>query len=398
MLPDIDNHIKYMKLALDLAAKAKGFTAPNPMAGCVIVQNDRVIGSGFHKKAGENHAEVNALLDAKKKHNIHNFSKTTAYVTLEPCCHYGKTGPCTLELIKHNVGKVIVAMLDPNTLVAGKGIEELKRAGIEVILLEGYNQDLDQKIYNLNRGFIYRMTKNRPFIRSKIAASLDGRVALHNGESKWITNDSARQDVHKYRAYSDAIVTTANTVMIDNPSLNCRLTLEQLNLVDNNYSYIKQPTRVILDKDLITSLDSKVYVLDNNCIIITSLDNQNKNHKVNQFNQLGIKLYYLPLLNNYFDMNKVWELLAELGYNDVMIEAGGRFNGHLLTTKNLVDEWVIYQSGLIMGPGAMEMFNLASSNESKGYNDSMDALFKLKCKQIEQLGDNWRLIMSSFEK
>lgn len=388
-----------MSLALDLAAKAKGFTAPNPLVGCIIVQNDQILGQGFHQKAGENHAEVNALLDAKKNHNINDFSNTTAYVTLEPCCHYGKTGPCTSELIQHKISKVVIAMLDPNTLVAGRGAESLRQAGIEVILLEGYDQDLDRKVCNLNKGFIYRMTQNRPFIRSKIAASLDGRVALNNGVSKWITNDIAREDVHKFRAYSDAIITTASTVICDNPSLNSRLTLEQLNLNECDYSDIKQPVRVIIDKDLDTSPDSKVYTINNNCLIITSSENPRDQHqaeKLAKFNQLGIKLYYLPLINNYFDINNLWRLLAELGCNEVMVEAGGRFNGHLLA-NNLVDEWLVYQSGLIMGAGAKDMFQLARNTEETteaiAYNDSMDSLFKLKCKHIKQLGDNWRLIL-----
>lgn len=427
------DHDKYMAIALELAAKAKGYTAPNPMVGCVLVKNHEIIGQGYHVEAGTPHAEINAITDAKAACNSDKIAGSICYVSLEPCCHFGKTGPCVDALIEAKVAHVVCAIEDPNPLVAGKGIAKLEQHGIKVTVGVKAGEALE-----LNRGFISRITKGRPFIRSKIAASLDGCVALANGQSKWITSSLSRNDVHHYRLFSDALVTTANTVIADNPSLNCRLNESEV------CKTIKQPLRVVIDTKLRTSPEAKIYNIDSNCIIVTSDKNyilpftryslrlapqgtyrgdqtkinrsgfrgqaaesssggtyENSNNvqhfitpeiedKLTKFKKLGIKIYYLPIKNNFLDMLKLWKLLAELGCNDVMIEAGAILNGYLLQ-NNLVDEWIIYQSGLLMGAGAQNMFRL--NHEAEPF-DSMSGLFKLKCKQITQLKDNWRIICS----
>lgn len=380
-----DNHSQYMGLALALAAKARGYTAPNPMVGCVLVNNQEVIGQGFHHATGMAHAEVEAINNAINNGYQYKLAGATCYVSLEPCCHYGKTGPCTDALIKAGIKEVYVACLDPNPHVSGKGVVALKQAGIKV-----YIGLKESEAKDLNQGFISRVTANKPYVRSKIAASLDAKIALHNGQSKWITNSQSRQDVHQYRLYSDAIVTTANTILADDPSLNCRV-----NEAHDDYRYIKQPLRVVIDKHLETCPESNIFNLDQNCIVVTleatlkAINIEKNQDKLNRFNQLGIKVYSLGSDGSHnIDIKQLWELLAELGCNDIMIEAGSNFNGYLLK-HNLVDEWVIYQSGILMGAGARPIFDINSEDSPF---DSMQGLFKLKCVDVQQFGDNWRLI------
>lgn len=381
-----EQHLKFMQLALQLAKQARGCTAPNPMVGCVIVKDNNIIGSGYHHQAGQHHAEINAILSvAAQKADSNKDSlatvNTDCYVTLEPCCHYGKTGPCVEQIIKAQFKTVIIAMEDPNPLVAGKGVAALKAAGIQVI-----TGICEEEAKELNKGFISRITRHRPYIRSKIAASLDGCIALENGQSKWITNSLARQDVHLMRSYSDAIVTTASTVLADNPKLNARLNITR------QHTDVKQPIRVVIDKNLVTTSKYDIYNQDiaKTIIISSNASINNKEHrdKLNTFDKQGVAVYTLPLdkITNRFNMVDLWHFLAELGCNDVMVEAGGIFNSHLLLHNN-VDEWFIYQSGLIMGNQARKMFSLQSE-------DSMSKLFKLKCKHVRQLDDNWLLVLS----
>lgn len=376
---DNNLHQHYMRLALKLAKQGAGNTAPNPMVGCVFVKNGQVIGQGYHKKCGEDHAEVNAINNVKDKADIKN---SICYVTLEPCCHYGKTGPCADELIKYEIKQVVIAVLDPNPLVAGKGVALLKKASVEVTIGVCESEAAD-----LNRGFFSRVKNNRPFVYSKIAASLDGGVALANGQSKWITNELCREDVHQLRAASDAIVTTAATILADD----CRLTARL-------QGQTKQPLRVVIDKNLDTDVEYGIYSDIARTIIITTVNldvdapqDKTTAEKIKKFKEANIALYNLGLDNHTNNINilAVWELLAELGCNNVMIEAGGRFNSYLLK-NNLVDEWVIYQSGLIMGGQAQNMFDIETEQHS------MSDLFKLKCKQIKQFGDNWRVILSPY--
>ncbi|MBP9721996.1 MAG: bifunctional diaminohydroxyphosphoribosylaminopyrimidine deaminase/5-amino-6-(5-phosphoribosylamino)uracil reductase RibD [Gammaproteobacteria bacterium] len=373
------SHEYYMTLALELAQRGRGHTAPNPMVGCVIVKNNQVIATGYHQKAGCNHAEVNAIETARFSQTV--LKDSTVYATLEPCCHTGKTGPCTEALIKAEVKTIVIAMLDPNPLVSGKGISLLQAAGIEIIL--GVCESQAQKI---NPGFISRITKNRPYIRSKIAASLDGRVALQNGESKWITNELCRQDGHLLRYYSDAIVTTANTVLADDPMLTVRNVDigVDIGLID------KQPLRVVIDRNLVTNPSYKVFQEQDlaKTVLITSnladKNNSNNLELLDQFKANNITVYSLENLDM---ISNLWTFLGELGCNDVLVESGGKFNGYLLANQ-LVDEWIIYQSGLIMGSDAQSMFGINNLG-------SMSGLFKLKCEHIKQIDSDWRLTLKS---
>ncbi|MGZ5076118.1 MAG: bifunctional diaminohydroxyphosphoribosylaminopyrimidine deaminase/5-amino-6-(5-phosphoribosylamino)uracil reductase RibD, partial [Methylobacter sp.] len=237
----------YMAQAIALAKKGRYTTDPNPRVGCVLVRDDTVIGQGWHAKAGQGHAEVEALK------NLADAKGATAYVTLEPCSHHGRTPPCSDALIKAGVSRVVAAMQDPNPKVSGRGLAKLEAAGIEVVC--GVLQD---DALSLNRGFIKRMTDNRPFVRSKLAMSLDGRTAMASGESKWITSDQARADVHRLRAESSAILTGINTVLADDPALTARIDEEVL-----------QPVRVVLDTHLQMPVTAQMVKLPGRSLILT---------------------------------------------------------------------------------------------------------------------------------
>lgn len=374
----LKSHDYFMEYALNLAQKGRGQTAPNPIVGCIIVKNNQIIGAGYHRKAGFNHAEIEALESCIKNGHKNNIIDSIVYVTLEPCCHIGKTGPCVEALIKHQIKTVVIAIKDPNPLVAGLGIDKLQTAGIEVIL-----GVCAVEAYDINKGFFTRITKNRPFIRSKIAASLDGKIALKNGESKWITNEECRQDVHLLRSYSDAIVTTAQTVIADNPAMTVRMNEQPI-------EHSKYPIRIVLDQNLATDPAAKIYQdqqLARTIIITTKrcLEHKSNADKLQIFRNNKIDII---ALGDDLNIVTLWQFLAELDCNDVLIEAGGRFNAYLLTNK-LVDEWVIYQSGLIMGNSAQNMFNYESNAHS------LSGLFKLKCEHIKRFESDWRLTFSS---
>lgn len=353
----------FMARALRLAEKGRFTTDPNPRVGCILVKNGRIIGEGFHEKAGFAHAEINALKNATE--DTHG---ATAYVTLEPCSHHGKTPPCCDALIAAGIKRLVVAMKDPNPLVSGRGLERCKAAGIEVIC-DVLRTDAEK----LNRGFISRMTTNRPFIRSKIAMSLDGRTALNNGESKWITSPEARADVQHFRAESAAILTGIGTVLADNPSLNARVDFPVL-----------QPIRVILDSRLKMPLTSKMASLEGRTLILTcSADKQKKTALKNN----GFEIYVLPELNGRLDLHAVITFLAEQDINNVFVEAGATLNGALLEA-DLVNEWLIYIAPCILGNkgrGAFALPELQSMAEKKN----------LKWRESRQIGQDLRLILTN---
>ena len=234
---------RYMNLCLELALKGKGKVEPNPLVGCIIVKHDKVIGKGYHKKLGTNHAEVNAIHNALK--TTKNLRGSTLYVNLEPCSHFGKTPPCSDLIIKHKIKRVVIGLKDPNPIVNGKGITRLKKAGI--IVSCGV---LQQKCIEINEKFIINVTQNRPYITIKIAQSIDGKIALNNFNSKWITDIFSREFAHKLRSQNDCILIGRNTVIHDNPELTVR-----------HLKSIKQPVRIVIDKDL--KLVSKYKLLKN---------------------------------------------------------------------------------------------------------------------------------------
>jgi diaminohydroxyphosphoribosylaminopyrimidine deaminase / 5-amino-6-(5-phosphoribosylamino)uracil reductase len=341
----------YMARALYLARKGLYTTDPNPHVGCVLVKNGKIIGEGWHKRAGQAHAEVDAINNATE-----NPADATAYVTLEPCSHHGRTPPCCEALIKTGVKRVVAAMLDPNPLVAGKGLKLLEQAGITV-----KSGILEPDARELNRGFILRMTQSRPFVRSKLAMSLDGRTAMASGESQWITSPEARADVQRLRAESSAILTGINTVLADDPSLTARTDKE-----------VVQPVRVVLDSKLQMPTNAKMLGLTGRTIILTCIQSNTvrpelveghaKKHQ--ELQKAGFEVHCLPEKNGRLKLNEVIKFLAEQEINEVLVEAGAVLNGALLA-ENLVDEWIIYMAPKILGDQGRGLFHLTGLDKIK---------------------------------
>lgn len=321
-----------MAQALQLAEKGLYSTSPNPRVGCVVVRDREVVGSGWHQRAGGPHAEINALTAAGSAAR-----GAVAYVTLEPCSHHGKTPPCGNALIAAGIKRVIIAMEDPNPLVAGKGAALLRQAGVEVIA--GL---METQAKALNAGFILRMTQQRPWVRLKIAASLDGKTALNNGASQWITSEPARRDGHRLRARSCAVLTGIGTVLADNPELNVRYVETP-----------RQPLRVILDSDLRIPADAKVLRTGRALIFTASLSDE----KVTVLRGMGASVIPLPGTDGKVDLAKMMRVLASFEINELLVEAGPKLNGALIQA-GLVDEMVIYLAPYLIGDAARGMAQL----------------------------------------
>ena len=348
----------YMARAIHLAKKGRYTTDPNPRVGCVLVRDDVVIGEGWHVKAGFGHAEVEALK------SVQNAQGSTAYVTLEPCSHHGKTPPCCDALIKAGVRRVVAAMQDPNPLVAGRGLDKLKAAGIEVTC-----GVLEEDAIALNRGFIKRMTENRPFVRSKLAMSLDGRTAMASGESKWITSAEARVDVHRLRAESSAILTGINTVLADDPALNARVEWD-----------VVQPVRVVLDSELNMPVTAQMAKLPGRSLILTCSQD---NHKQQALQEAGFEVYKLADKQGRLDLLAVMNFLGQQQINELLVEAGSILNGALLA-EGLVDEWVFYMAPCIFGDQGRGLFSLPGLQQ-------MADKKQLKLRDVRQVGQDLKL-------
>jgi diaminohydroxyphosphoribosylaminopyrimidine deaminase/5-amino-6-(5-phosphoribosylamino)uracil reductase len=327
----------YMAEALALAANGLYDTKPNPAVGCVLVKNGRVIARGWTAPAGGPHAERVALKAAGAEAR-----GATAYVTLEPCCHQGRTGPCTRALIEAGVARVVYAGRDPNPRVNGAGARELEAVGVRV---EGGL--LEKEAEPLNRGFFARMRRGRPWVRCKIAASLDGRTALANGESQWITGAAARADVHRWRALSGAVVTGSGTVLRDDPSLDARRAESG---IDSKLG-IKQPLRVILDSRLRTPPTARTLSVPGEVLIFTILAGDEAQGVLER---AGARVEQVPG-EEHCDLGRVLARLAELEVNDVWLEAGARLDGAFLQAR-LVDELIVYMAPRLLGDGARGMF------------------------------------------
>lgn len=325
---------KFMAQAIRLAERGIYTTSPNPRVGCVIVKDGEVIGEGFHMKAGEGHAEVNALSMAGDK-----AKGSTAYVTLEPCSHFGRTPPCAKALIDAGVAKVIAAMVDPNPQVSGRGLAMLEQAGIAT-----QSGLLEQDAKVLNRGFIKRMTLDLPYVRCKLASSLDGKTAMASGESQWITSKAARQDVQKLRAQSCAIISGADSILIDNARMNVRWS--ELGEVKNYYSQenIRQPVRIVIDTKNRLTPDLAFFTEESPVLLIrTSIENtQQWPHFVEE-----VKLPSTSI-STHADLAALIKMLVDKGFNDVLIESGMTLAGAFIE-QNLVDELVLYQAPKLMG-------------------------------------------------
>lgn len=366
MISDKDQF--YMQQAIELAKLGRFTTPPNPNVGCVIVKDDHIIGEGYHQKAGEPHAEVYALIMAGNK-----AQGATAYVTLEPCSHFGRTPPCADALIKAGITRVVVAMQDPNPSVAGNGIKRLRDAGIEVIVGVLYEQ-----AEAINKGFLKCMRTGIPYVQLKLASSLDGKIAMASGESKWITSSTARQDVQQYRAQASCILSTRATVQADNASLTVRYN-ELPNEIRKIYPLenIRQPVRVIIDSQNRLTGDENI------------------------FSQLGetwiVRKQYIPIIKpntkliiessdqNYIDLV---ELLKELGknqINSVWVEAGAHLAGALIE-QDLVDELIIYYAPKLLGHNAKDLCVLPNLKKL-----SLAPQFQFE--SVKAIGDDLKIIL-----
>jgi diaminohydroxyphosphoribosylaminopyrimidine deaminase/5-amino-6-(5-phosphoribosylamino)uracil reductase len=318
---------RHMARALELARRGLTTAHPNPRVGCVLVRDDAVIGEGWHRAAGEAHAEVNAIAAAGGR-----AEGATAYVTLEPCASTGKTGPCTEALIRAGVIRVVFAVDDPSQHPEGRRSAAFEQAGIEVV-----NGLMQAEARKLNEGFLMRISQHRPFVRMKVAASLDGATAMRNGESQWITGEPARQDVQKLRAMSGAIMTGVGTVLADDP----RLTVRDTSLVT------RQPLRVVIDSRLRTPPAARLLAQPGERAVFCTED-----HGREALEQCGAAVYRVAADSGRVDLSEVLPKLAELGINDVLVEAGPGLSGSLLAGGH-VDELVIYQAPHMMGSETM---------------------------------------------
>jgi diaminohydroxyphosphoribosylaminopyrimidine deaminase / 5-amino-6-(5-phosphoribosylamino)uracil reductase len=337
---------EFMARALELARRGLYTTTPNPRVGCVIVRDGAVIGEGWHEMAGQPHAEINALADVARKVGTGATARgATVYVTLEPCSHHGRTPPCADALIDAGITRVVAAMRDPNPLVAGEGLARLELAGVRVD-----SGLMDDAARELNIGFVSRMSRGRPWLRLKVAASLDGKTALNNGRSQWITGPEARRDAHAWRARSCAMLTGIGTVRDDDP----RLTVRDIDTP-------RQPLRVVVDSRLEIPLDAAI--LDGgNCLVACAVERPEKSA---QLQGRGANVVVLPNAAGKVDLAALLTELGRRGINEVMAEAGFRLNGSLLR-EDLVDELLIYQAPLLLGDKARGMFDLPELEDLAG--------------------------------
>jgi diaminohydroxyphosphoribosylaminopyrimidine deaminase/5-amino-6-(5-phosphoribosylamino)uracil reductase len=336
---------QHMSRAIQLARRGLYSTDPNPRVGCVIVKDDVVLSEGWHQKAGQGHAEIEALNNAKQNNTTDNVSGATCYITLEPCAHQGRTPPCTESLIEAGIKKVIAASIDPNPRVAGKGLQQLKEAGIESV-----SGLMEAQAVELNPGFEMRMKQGRPFVRCKLAMSLDGKTALHNGESKWISSPESRMDVQKLRARSSAIMTGIGTVIADDPSMNVRLS-ESSEWARHG----RQPLRVILDSDLEISSEAKILNISGDVIIFHQSDNKDR---VEKLENKGAELVTVEEARGSAFLKQVLNYLAtEKEINEILLETGSTLAGEMLQA-GFIDELIIYIAPALLGQDAKSLFQL----------------------------------------
>jgi diaminohydroxyphosphoribosylaminopyrimidine deaminase / 5-amino-6-(5-phosphoribosylamino)uracil reductase len=351
-----DDH-RFMARALELAARGLFTTTPNPRVGCVLVNKGAVVGEGWHEKAGAAHAEVIALHAAGP-----NARGATAYVTLEPCNHHGRTPPCSEAMIAAGVTRVVAAMLDPNTK-AGGGLQRLAAAGIAV-----ESGLMETEVRELNAGFISRVTRGRPWLRLKVAASLDGKTALENGSSQWITGAEARRDGHAFRARACAVLTGIGTVKDDDPQLNVR-----------EVETPRQPLRVVVDSRFEIPLSAKI--LGGGPVLIAIAEANAA--KAAALRSMGADTVRLPNAQGKVDLMALMQELGRRELNEVHVEAGFRLNGSLLR-EGLVDELLLYFAPLLIGDAARGMFSLPALTQ-------LSAARKLAVFDQCMLGTDWRL-------
>jgi diaminohydroxyphosphoribosylaminopyrimidine deaminase/5-amino-6-(5-phosphoribosylamino)uracil reductase len=355
---------RFMAQALSLARRGLYTTDPNPAVGCIIVSPaGEVVGEGSHERAGLPHAEPLALEQAGAA-----AAGATAYVTLEPCSHHGRTPPCADQLIQAGVARVVYATEDPNPIVSGSGAQRIRDAGIDIA--GGVMQAAADE---LNRGYVHRMKTGRPWVRSKIATSLDGKTALAGGESQWITGAEARADVHRWRARSSVVLTGSGTVLSDDPSLTAR---------PEDVTDFIPPTRVVLDSGLRTPPTAKLLTTEGPVLIChCSADSA----RIDALSSAGAELLEVTGHGpGEVALEAMLEKLAERGINDVLLEAGALLNGGFLN-DNLIDELIVYQAGCVLGDSSLGMFGIQPL-------ESMQARKKFSLQDVRHFGDDLRLI------
>lgn len=363
-----DQDHAFMARAIEIAHEGLFTTTPNPRVGCVIVRDGQIVGEGSHKRAGEPHAEVLALAAARAQVGADGLVGTTAYVTLEPCNHFGRTPPCVAALLEARVARVIAAMEDPNPQVAGAGLAALRHAGIEVRC--GL---LRREAEALNPGFIARMTRGTPWVRLKVAASLDGRTALANGESQWITGEAARADGHAWRARACAVLTGIGTVREDDPQLNVRLV-----------STTRQPLRVLVDSRLEAPLEAKLFTAAEEAapgVLVYCA--QPDAAKASALRARGVEIVELANARGKVDLPAMFKDLGRRKLNEIHVEAGEKLNGSLLR-EHCVDEVLAYLAPCLIGAGRgiAEMPAL----------QSLDDRWRFALESAERVGDDVRIL------
>lgn len=362
-----DQDYKYMSQAINLAYKGKFTVRSNPLVGCVLVKNNRVIGEGWHQYLGGDHAEVNAIKSANC-----DVKGSTAYITLEPCNHIGKTDACCEALKSAGIKRVFVAMQDPNPLVSGKGIEELEKSGIEV-----FTGLMAEKAADMNVGFIKRMTHGLPFVTCKLGMSLDGKIAMNTGESRWITSDPSRTKVQEMRAYNSAIVTGIGTILSDDPQMNVRgkKFLE---------SGLTQPDLVIVDSKLRIPLNSKVLAnhnINERTVFLVCTENVDQAN-IHALQDLGVVVKQLPLAEKGGGvcLKSLLKFLAFKEINNILVEAGSILSGEFVRNA-LCDQLEIFIAPKLLGSKAKSVFSIEL--------DSISQAIELNIKNIRAVGDDW---------
>ena len=361
------NDYAWMALALQLARKGLYSTHPNPRVGCVIVKDGELIGEGWHVRAGEPHAEVHALRQAGECAR-----GATAYVTLEPCSHHGRTPPCAEALVLAGVGRVVAAMQDPNPQVAGRGLDRLRSAGIDVV-----SDVLETEARALNAGFIKRMETGLPYLRAKLAMSLDGRTAMASGESQWITGPAARAEVQRLRAQSSVVLTGADTVLMDNARLTVRAA--ELGLDEETIAQAMQrpPLRVLIDGQLRVPLDAPFFQAGPTLVAST------QDGLADVYQSAGHELLTLAGDAGRVDLIGLLRQLAERGANEVLLEAGPRLAG-AFAALGLIDEYQLFVAAKFLGSSARPLLELPL--------DRMSEARELQIKDIRAVGDDWKVV------
>lgn len=314
-----------MERAIELAKRARGFTSPNPMVGAVIVKDGKVIGEGYHERCGELHAERNALASLTE-----SAEGATIYVTLEPCCHYGKTPPCTEAIIEHKLAKVVIGSRDPNPLVSGKGAAILRKAGIEVV-----EDFMREECDAINPIFFHYITTKRPYVAMKYAMTMDGKIATRTGASKWITGEAARNHVQTLRHAYKGIMVGIGTVLADNPMLNCRMQggIDPVRIVCDTHLRIPMDCQIVQTADTIET------------ILATST---NEKEKIDQLIKKEVQILQIPEKDGCIDLNLLMQTLGEKGIDSILLEGGGRLNDSFLREK-LIQKAYVYLAPKIFG-------------------------------------------------